>query len=247
MSIPGAFWAALIFVLHPVNVESVAWIVQRKNMLAMLFFLLSILWYVKAEMQMAIEDSSPGLSHGGPWERGVFSSFILHPSSFHFWYWLSFAAFILAMLGKGSVAVLPALLLGIVWLAAQITPLDLAVTAPFFTAAVILTLVNIWFQKHNFSATIRDAGFLERLLAAGGLIWFYLYKSLLPLNLLLVYPEWIVKTAELLWWLPLAAVFIVTALLWRVSGKNGAGRCCSPGDFSVRRFCRFWVLRMWAL
>ncbi len=48
LSIPGGFLAAIIFALHPVNVESVAWISQRKDMLAVLFFLLSILWYLKA-------------------------------------------------------------------------------------------------------------------------------------------------------------------------------------------------------
>ena len=53
LSIPGAFLAGMIFAVHPVNVEAVAWISQRKNMTAMLFFLLSILWYLKAETQAA--------------------------------------------------------------------------------------------------------------------------------------------------------------------------------------------------
>ncbi len=47
LSIPGAFLAGMIFAIHPVNVESVAWISQRKNIMAMLFFLLSISWYLK--------------------------------------------------------------------------------------------------------------------------------------------------------------------------------------------------------
>ena len=53
------------------------------------------------------------------------------------------------------------------------------------------------------------------ILGAGGVIWFYLYKALWPLNLVFVYPQWHTKAGNPLWWLPLAAALAVTAVLWR--------------------------------
>jgi protein O-mannosyl-transferase len=195
LSIPGAFLAGLIFALHPVNVESVAWIAQRKNTMSMLFFLLSILWYLKADMLL-----SPRQCH--------FSEITARH-----WYWLSFTAFVWAMLSKGSAAVMPALILGIIWWRRKLTKQDFLRTMPFFAIAVALTLVNIWFQRHDVE-NIRDAGFLERLLGAGAVVWFYLYKALLPLNLIFIYPQWNIQTDHLVWWLPLLAAAVVTAVLW---------------------------------
>jgi Flp pilus assembly protein TadD len=215
LSIPGAFLAAMIFAVHPVNVESVAWIAQRRNVVAMLFFLLSILWYLKAYMPSAIASMAPTHSRKRPWEgEETFSSFILHPSSFHFWYWLSLAAFMLAMLSKGSAAVLPVLLLGIIWWLRSLTKWDLLRIAPFFLLAVVLTVVNVWFQTHGKDIEIRNAGFAERLLGAGGVVWFYLYKALLPIDLAFIYPQWHIEAGNPLWWLPLLAALIVTVVLW---------------------------------
>ncbi|MGD0384333.1 MAG: hypothetical protein ABSA77_12485, partial [Thermoguttaceae bacterium] len=157
LSIPGAFLAAMIFAIHPVNVESVAWIAQRKNTMAMLFFLLSILWYIKAAMSTASAAPAPASvgmapatarSHGGPWERDTAHC---PPSTAHCfpWYWLSLAAFVLAMLGKGSAMVLPVLLLGIIWWLRPLTRRDLVRTVPFFLVALILAVVNVWFQTHG--------------------------------------------------------------------------------------------------
>ena len=212
LSIPGALLAAVIFAVHPVNVESVAWIAQRKNTMAMLFFLLSILWYLKAVMPTTRARSMP------PFHP---SSFILHPS---FFYWLSLAAFVLAMLGKGSVAVLPVLLLGIVWwlrsagrdqaAARPVTSRDLVRIAPFFVVAVILAFVNVEFQYHATEKVVRQIGFIDRLLGAGGVVWFYLYKAVFPLDLAFVYRQWHIDAGNLLWWLPLAACAAVTAALW---------------------------------
>ncbi len=223
LSIPGAFFAALIFAIHPVNVESVAWIAQRKNTLSMLFFLLSILWYLKFEIPSSLS------SH-----HSSASSVYCPPSTVHrpLFYWLSLAAFVLAMLSKGSVAVLPVLLLVILWWLRPLTRKDLVRTVPFFLVAVVLTGVNVWFQTRGSLEAIRTASFAQRLLGAGGVVWFYLYKALLPLNLVFIYPQWHIEVGHLLWWLPLVAAVVVTVVLWRF--REGWSR---PLSFAWGFFC----------
>ncbi len=198
LSIPGAFLAALLFAVHPVNVESVAWIAQRKNTLAMVFFLLSILWYSKEEEKQG--------KQGEEQRRGI-------PGV---WYWLSLAAFVLAMLSKGSVAVLPVVLLLLVWWQrGRIGVWDAVRTSPFFVVAIALTGVNVWFQKHGLDVVVRDVNFAQRLAGAGAVVWFYLAKALVPFHLVFIYPQWNVAADAPAWWLPLAAAVVVTLLLAR--------------------------------
>ncbi len=228
LSIPGAFLAALIFAVHPVNVESVAWIAQRKNLMALLFFLLSIFWYLKTDTP---------IRHSGPRLMGMastpnFSSFVLHPSSFYRWYWLSLLAFVLAMLSKASAAVLPLLVLLIVWWRRRFTRWDILRTAPYFLVVAALGAVNLWFRAHGAGGEVRIAGFMECLLGAGGVVWFYLYKAILPLSLVFVYPQWEIHVGNMLWWLPLISAVVVTAALWFY--KDGWGR---PLLFAWGFFC----------
>jgi protein O-mannosyl-transferase len=209
LSVPGAYLAVLLFAVHPVNVESVAWIAQRKNLLAMVFFLMSILAYLQ------FEDRSP-LSRRGSMR----------------WYGLSLMAFLLAMLSKGSVAVMPLLLLLILWWRRPLTWRDLLWMLPFFAVAAILTGVNIWFQTHGTGEVIRNASGGIRLLGAGGVVWFYLFKAVFPWNLSFVYPQWQIQVNNPMWWLPLFAVGMVTVVLWRY--RNGWGR---PLLFAWGFFC----------
>ncbi len=198
LSIPGAYLAGLLFALHPVNVESIAWISQRKNALAMVFFLLSILWYLRAEKEWETRDAGREKISGGGLSYG-----------------LSLLALLLAMLSKGSVVVLPLLLLLIVWWRkGRISSRDLFRVAPLFVIAVGLGAVNVWFQTHGSGVVIREASFAQRLAGAGAATWFYLGRAFLPIELLFIYPPWQIDSGELLWWLPLAAAVVVTAVLW---------------------------------
>jgi tetratricopeptide (TPR) repeat protein len=210
LRVPGAFLAALVFAVHPVNVESVAWIAERKNLVAMLFFLGSVLFFVKKET--ASPAQTPGLGEGG-----------------RAWYWLSLASFVLAMLSKGSVAMLPLVLMGLVAWRRKIGARDLLQLLPFFIVAAVLAAVDVWFQEHGGTEVIQNAGVLQRLLGAGGVVWFYLYKAVWPVKLIFVYPQWHVSAADWRWWAPLLSAIAVTVLLSRKAlAKRDEGGLRSP-------------------
>jgi tetratricopeptide (TPR) repeat protein len=191
MRVPGAFLAALVFAVHPVNVQSVAWISQRKNTLALVFYLASIRAF------LASESGSRG------------------------WYAASLAAFVLAMLSKGSVAVLPAVLLGLVAWSRPVERRDLVRVLPFGLVAVSLTAVNVWFQSHGASVVVRDASPIERVADAGSVVWFYLGKAIWPADLAFVYPGWILEERGTGAWLAVVAAVVVTGLLWRARSETG--------------------------
>ena len=197
MLIPGAWLAALLFAIHPVNVESVAWISQRTEMLASLFLVLSFLCFVR-------DDAGRKTGHEGQAATGITG-----------WYWLGLLAYLLAMLSKISVASMPLILVLIIWwLHGRITKRDLLRTIPFFGVAFVLILVQLAFQKHG--DPIPDPSWAERFAGAGAAVWFYFAKALLLIDQSFFYPHWEILTRELLWWLPLMAVVAVTVMLiWR--------------------------------
>lgn len=225
LSIPGAYLAALFWAIHPVNVESVAWISQRKTVLATVFFLLSILWYLKGESQRGtVPFCSEDVAKEGQSPRLIWR-----------WYWLSLLAFVLGMLSKGSIAILPLVLLLIAWWqSGEITVREIARTAPFFVVAAVLVVVNIWFQNHEWGESTRSITPLERLLGAAVAVWFYLFKAVAPIHLLFFYPQWEIHANELRWWLPLLAAIAVTAgLCWRRETAWGRAILFAWGYFCI--------------
>ena len=189
LEIPGAWLAAAVFAVHPVNVESVAWITQRKNVLAMVFYLLALCQFLE------FERSNRPL-------RLV----------------AAVAVFLLAMLSKGAVVALPLVLLLLAWWRrGRVTRKDLLCSIPFLVVAVVMSGVEIWFQqvKAIGEETIRDAGLTERVMATGPVAWFYLQKALLPIELSFVYPLWQFDTSQVSQWLPLAAgLTVLGTLIW---------------------------------
>ena len=149
---PGRLLAALLFVLHPVNVESVAWIAQRKNTLSMVFFLLSILWYCTCRSgppETALVPSrrvaGTRQEHEPPGVAAAAASATAASTGIG----SASLAFVLAMLSKGSVAILPGVLLLIAWWRRGSDHANRsAADAPFFVVGGGLTLLNIWFQMH---------------------------------------------------------------------------------------------------
>ena len=225
LSVPGAWLAAAVFALHPVNVESVAWISQRKNTLAMVFYLLSLLCYLRFDDWTA----QPGSTRNPRPATRPFPSSLFHPpSSF---YLLSLTTFVLALLSKIVVAPLPLVLLGLAWWRrGRVTGRDVGRSAPFFGAATILGLVTVWFEHHRneFPSVMVEESFWSRLAGAGQAVWFYLYKAALPFNLDFIYPQWHINPSSALSYVPGIAAGGNTSALVALSAWLGPARSLLP-------------------
>jgi tetratricopeptide (TPR) repeat protein len=218
LRMPGAWLAAAIFALHPVNVESAAWVSERKNTLCMVFYLLCVLLYLRWES--ARERRKEG---GLPFCSPLFPPIATL-------YWLSLFALVLALLSKTAVTPLPLVLLGLAWWRrGRITRQDLRHTAPFFGAAVLLGLVTVGFEHLRTSTpgVVREGNVCSQLAGAGWAIWFYLSKAIFPFHLSYVYPHWHISPSNVLSYVPGLLVVGAFLILWHY--RRGWGRtwlCC---------------------
>lgn len=225
LRLPGAWLAALLFALHPVNVESVAWITERKNTLPMLLSLLSVLFYLRSGPVAAAPPPPVIVTGKTRKKRGNIAGPVTLPAvatAGHWWrsgsYLASVALFLLALLAKTSVVMLPAALLVIAWWRnGRIALRDLFKTAPLFALAAMFSLVTIWYQYNRSigEMIVRTDGFWSRLAGAGMAVWFYLSKALVPVDLQFVYPRWEIDTSSFSSYLPLMALVALFVLLWR--------------------------------
>jgi len=197
LEIPGAWLAAAVFALHPVQVESVAWMTELKNTLSGVFFLSAALAFLKYGRER--ENKS---------------------------YILALGLFILGLMSKSAIATLPVSLLAVLWWKRgrigwkhDVVPL-----LPFFIAGIPAGLFTAWVEKRFIGAAGAEFDFslIERCLIAGRAVWFYLNKIFLPVDLIFIYPRW--NVSQSVWWqyLFLVAALLLAGVLWLLRGRSRA-------------------------
>jgi Flp pilus assembly protein TadD len=189
LAIPGAYFAAAIFALHPVQAESVAWISEIKNTLSAVFYLGAALAWLRYRREGAL---------------GAYA--------------LALALFVLALCSKTVTATLPAALLVIEWWrrGSLSWRRDVQPLAPFFVLGAAAGLMTVWVERSLVGAEGPAFDFtpIERVLIAGRALWFYASKLFWPANLVFIYPRWSVSQAAGWQYVYPAAAITVIALTW---------------------------------
>ena len=199
--------AALVFAVHPVCVESVAWISEQKNTLSAVFYLLATLGYLRWRGS----DAEPR----GPWGLYLSASLL----------------FILALLSKSVTATLPAALLVVLWWrrGRLFWKGDIVPLLPWLAVGLVSGLFTAWVER-TFIIGAESAPFdltiLQRGLLAGRVFWFYLGKLFWPVNLAFIYPRWrIDPTAGWSWVFPVCALALVAGL-WALRRRTRGPLAC---------------------
>ena len=199
LRVPGAFLAAMIFALHPVQVESVAWITELKNVLMGLFFLLTLLAWIEF-----VDDQRK--------RRWPF-------------YGLALLLYMFALSAKSTACTLPAALLLILWLQNKpITKGRLMQVTPFLLLGLGAGMIAVWWERYHQGTrgVLFALNPIERLLVASRAFWFYLGKLFWPADLTFIYPQWkIVATDPLAYLWTLAALGLCVAIYF---GRRLVGR-----------------------
>lgn len=188
LSPAAAVFGAALFALHPLSVTTVMWITEQKNTLSMVIFLAAVLAFLRSE-----QSNKPGD------------------------YILALVLYLIGMLSKASGAPLPVVLLVIAWFRrGRIESRDVKRIAPFFVMAVVLAAVAIHFQhSHAITGEVtRPEGLASRIAAAGMAAWFYIFKTVAPVNTMMIYPRWTVAPDNPLVYLPLALLLALLIALF---------------------------------
>jgi len=196
LRIPGAWLGAALWALHPLQVESVAWISEMKNTQSCLFYLLSILFFVKSLRT-----------------KGV---------GWNYSFTLLFAG--LAIASKFSTLVLPVVLgLCAWWVEGRWQWRHLIRLAPILVMSALAGAITLWLGtvEPALAGEIPSRSWPERMAMSGDVIWFYAGKLVWPHPLMAIYPSWTIDASQWTSYLPLLAVVLLLLILWLNRGAWG--------------------------
>ena len=204
LTVPGAWVIAAVFAVHPLHVESVAWVIERKDVLSGLFYLTAALVWLRF-----VEEPRPGR------------------------YVLALVLFATGMMAKSIVVTLPvALLIHHWWKQGQVTGRDVRRLAPFFVAGLAIALADLAFNRSKGVGGF-DYSMVERTLIAARALWFYAGKLLWPVDLAVIYPRWEVDAGAPVAWTCLVAAVATAAALWLFRSRIGRGPLAGALFFAV--------------
>lgn len=231
LGLPSAYLIAVVFAVHPVHVESVAWITERKNVLSGTFYLASCLAY----LAFALEGRA-----GTPASRAR------RPGL----YAVALVLFLGALLSKTVTAMLPvALLLVLWWRRGRVRKADVVAIAPFLALGGLMGLTTAWLEVHHVGAAGEPWALspVERVLLAGRAAWFYARTLVWPGPLAFIYPKWTIDTGSALHYVPALCTLAVIAVLWRARRGLGGGPLVAVLFFLVSLFPALGFLNVYPM
>ena len=194
LMVPGAWVIAAVFAVHPLHVESVAWIIERKDVLSGLLYLTAVLAWMRFVEQADLR-----------------------------WYVYSVALYAAGLLSKSIVVTLPAvLLIWPWWKQGRVTSTDLLRLVPFCMVGLVITSGDLLFYWSVQEMSL-DYSLTERTLIAARALWFYAGKLLWPSELAVIYPLWDIRVADPLAWGYLIAAVVLVVALWHFRQQLGRG------------------------
>ena len=204
----GAWFVAAVFAVHPLHVESVAWVMERKDVLSGLFYLAAFSAWVRF-----VEEPRPK-----PRRRS---------------YLLALALFVLGLLSKSIVVTLPAALaIWHWWRQGRVTGADWFRLTPFFAVGLAVAVADVAFSSTREPISL-GYSMIERTLIAAQALWFYAGKLVWPAGLAVIYPHWEVGVADPLAWGYVIAAAALAAALWFLRHRIGRGPLAGTLFFAV--------------